>query len=75
MEHKPESLERKLGKPDWKQWLPIYGIYQIIKDSHNNKPTMVDERDSAKYWGMTIYQSVSIFGTVGGIGYLLAERL
>ena len=38
-----ESLEKRLEKPDWKQWLPFWGIYQIEKDSSNNKPSVLDE--------------------------------
>ena len=38
-----ESLERKMEKPGWKQWLPFGGIYQVEKDSSDNKLSIFDE--------------------------------
>ena len=29
-------------KPDWKQWIPIYGIYKTGRDADNGKPSMLD---------------------------------
>ena len=40
MESTSESLEERLDeKPDWKQWIPVYGIYQIKRDLDEGKPT------------------------------------
>jgi len=30
-------------KPDSKQWIPIYGLYQTIKDIRADKPTVGDK--------------------------------
>ena len=70
MENKSESLERKLDRPDWKQWLPVYGIYQVKKDIFDNKPTVIDREFSASWIGSGIYQAVSIYGLLQ-----LAEKL
>lgn len=55
-----KSLENKLEeKPDWKQWLPVYGIYELIKDGLNKRPIVNPNSALAKYtW--VIYQSASI---------------
>jgi len=36
---KTNQLEKNKN-PDWKQWIPIYGVYQIIKDALNDKPSL-----------------------------------
>ncbi|MCK4553071.1 hypothetical protein KAT80_02615 [Candidatus Pacearchaeota archaeon] len=79
MESKSESLERKLESPNWKQWLPVYGIYQVIKDKLGDKPTIIDfERGAGSFYGSAAYQAVSIAVASGGTIYglhQLAEKL
>ncbi|OGJ12638.1 hypothetical protein A3K82_02070 [Candidatus Pacearchaeota archaeon RBG_19FT_COMBO_34_9] len=44
--------------PDWKQWVPFYGIYQIMKDEQEGKPSVRDNMKSIQYWGSSIYHGV-----------------
>ena len=45
--------------PDWKQWIPVYGIYRVVKDAKEGKPSLADgknypERVSSFYHGIVI---------------------
>jgi hypothetical protein len=74
-----DSLEKKLEKADWKQWLPIYGLYQLHQDSKAGKPLAIGmkTKKEAVYlkWSYQTYQSNSIvIGTIGTF-YGLAQLL
>lgn len=75
-----ETLEGKVGKPDWKQWLPVYGTFRVIKDKLTNKPTIIDMSkggtglEVARYVGSAVYQGFSWLGVGYGL-YKLAERI
>ena len=69
-----QTLEQKTKKIDKKEWLPIYGIYQSIKDFGEGKPSVLDDVDSVKFFGNAFYQVVSI-STATIVLYKLAERL
>lgn len=56
-----ESLEGKL-KPDWKQWIPIYGIYQTEKDFDEGKPVIMNRACSS-------YQALSSIAVSAGVIY------
>ncbi len=73
MENKVESLEKKLEKPDWKQWLPVYGIAQIFKDGAARKPRVID--NEKLFWLSTAYQAVAINGIAFGVGYGLVKLM
>lgn len=77
MENEAESLEGKLGKSDWKQWLPVYGAYKTIKDYLNDKPSIL--LDGKKDPGVFIlYQTNSILMVGAGAIYglcTLAEKI
>jgi hypothetical protein len=72
-----ESLERKLEEPDWKQWLPVYGLIQTLRDIHNGKPTILENSEFTKGLGFFGYQVVSPTTIIYGIRYgtELAEKL
>ena len=55
--------------PDWKQWIPVYGIYQSTKDNRNGKPSLYGnmENHSIRYWGSIIYHSITSGATLGFI--------
>ncbi len=59
--------------PDWKQWMPVYGIYQIQKNVKNNKPTIFynskNPKNSDGYAEATIaiYHAVSLAPTFSGL--------
>ncbi|MCD4666202.1 hypothetical protein K8R47_00120 [archaeon] len=71
-----ERLEKKLKKPDWKQWVPVYGIYQIFKDKVNNKPSLADDfaDKELRLFCSVLYQSTSVVAFTGGI-YKFIEKL
>jgi len=71
-EIKSESLETRLERPNWKQWLPVYGVYSMIKDGLNNGPFVGDSKTSPKVdWGYGIYQSISIITLTLGVCYFV----
>ncbi len=49
------NSEDKVGKPDWKQWLPVYGTYQTIKDYNAGKPVLGEE-DTNRDFFWNLYQ-------------------
>jgi hypothetical protein len=74
-----KDLEKKIEEPDWRQWLPIYGLYQLKSDSKAGKPLVIgmETKKEAVYrkWCYQTYQSSSItIGTIG-IFYGLAQLL
>lgn len=82
MENTSQSLKRKLDKPDWKQWLPVYGIYRTIKDVRNDRPSIiinetedgVEQARLSVFSGSAIYQAASV--VVAGYGlYQMTEKL
>jgi hypothetical protein len=74
-----DSLEKKLEKPDWKQWLPICGLYRFHLDSKAEKPlvTQMNTKKEAVYrkWFYQTYQSSSIAIGIIGTFYGLAKLL
>ena len=52
------DLENKIGKPDWKQYVPVYGIYRAISDDKKGLPSIVQSEGvqimSAAYHGTII---------------------
>ncbi len=83
MENKSKTLEKKTDKLDWKQWLPVYGIAQNIRDAYLGKPNMiltktekwgVQPTKSAVFIGCGIYHSIAMIGTAYGL-HQLAEKL
>jgi len=81
------SLEEKVEKenPDWKEWLPIYGLYQMQKDAKNGKLTIIDDANkiSGYAWAyhaasIVIYHAMSMAGIISGAYYgiyILLEKL
>lgn len=71
-----ESLENK-AMPDKKQWIPLYGTYQLVKDGLDGKPTELDVIDK-KVWGLRrnvyrVYQTMGAFGLLGATVSAIAE--
>ncbi len=69
-------------KPDWKQWLPVYGIYKIRKDSEHAKPVIMDSKGSPRDILIGTYHLLSgisvTLATAAGIAYgieALIEKL
>ena len=59
----PNQLENKL-KPDWKEWIPIYGVYQVGKDIRTGR--FVPPERYGRFVGLIIYQG--LFGAAGVMG-------
>ena len=66
-----KTLEQKTEKIDWKEWIPVYGIYQNIRNDSENKPTATEGEYSFPH---SVYQAVSTIAVGMGL-YILAERL
>ncbi|MCK5449583.1 hypothetical protein KAI32_01840 [Candidatus Pacearchaeota archaeon] len=79
MKNKLETLEDKSNKPNPNQWLPIWGVGQIIKDLKNGNPTIITKKTSDGiegrnpfiYTGIVLYQSLSIVLATKGTLYSL----
>jgi len=75
--YNPDSLEQRSNKPDWKQWLPVYGIHQINKDHSKDKPLIIDQ-NMFSFSASLAYHAVSTVATISGAVYglyQLAEKL
>lgn len=71
---KSESeLEGTLKRPNWKQWLPIYGVHQIKKDYFAGRPTVIDKEKGLSYNGSALYQAISIVAAYSGALHILSE--
>ena len=63
-------------RPDWKQWIPIYGIRQAIRDFGDDKPSWVDREDNPiRYHAAVTYQAICIYSAVMGSVFGLAKLL
>ena len=64
-----EPLEKKLEKPEWKQYIPLAGWYWIIKAEREGKPNFMDYHDHTfKGRALQGYQLGSIVSAVNAIG-------
>ncbi len=72
-----DELTAQRKSPDWKQWIPIYGFYQIVKDRDEGKPSL--SRDSLnhplRHSGSAIYHGVVTGLTIGGLYLGLVKLL
>jgi len=58
-------------KPDWKQLLPVYGIYKFARDVSKGEPSLIDS-SLPLYMGFCAYHGiVSIFPITEGLRKLL----
>jgi len=76
MEYKSQSLDRELEKPDWKQWIPLFGLREIYRANFvENVPAINDdsENNPVRYRGAIIYHSITVAGTTAGTIYGLAQ--
>lgn len=48
--NKMESLEGRVQKPDWRQWIPIYGLFPMAKAYEEGKPTIVANSSKLRYF-------------------------
>ena len=65
--------EKQIENLDWKQWIPIYGIYKTMKDASEGKPSLADfESHRIRFAGSAIYQGVTVTGAlIGGLDGLI----
>lgn len=62
----------KENKTDFKEWVPIYGIYQTIKNSNGKKPNATDK--SNFYFSLYfVYHFAMIYLSVLGINHFLEK--
>ena len=52
-----QSLERELQKPDWRQWIPVYGIHRMKKDDEVGKPIVGGGPESYQHIIITGYSA------------------
>ena len=56
-------------KPNWKQWIPIYGVYKIHKDDLESKPSYLYDDNVATYHAASA--AVVVIGLLVGLEKLL----
>jgi len=56
----------KNNKPDWKQWIPIYGIFKAFNDEKNDKPTIY-QGGPLNYYSSMAYHIVTSTSTIIGL--------
>ena len=68
----PETLEKRL-KPDWRQCIPVIGVFKMFKDKREGKPNLIED---FKYWSEyhSITFTLAFFGSGYGL-YRLAKIL
>ncbi len=68
------SLEERI---DWKQWIPIYGVYRAYQDFFQGKPSIVgrirENSDSQRtsnnlFYGSAVYHSVVALSSLAALG-------
>lgn len=73
-----ENLEKKIEKsqkPDWKQWIPVAGLYFVARDKYERKPSLIDTRPPLRHFcGIVYHQIFSAYPAYLGARELL-ERL
>ena len=57
-----ENLEAKL-RPDWKCWLPIYGVFRIVRHETEIRPSFVKYNGAMDLLYIS-YQTITAIGTV-----------
>ncbi|MBR9683872.1 hypothetical protein GOV03_05020 [Candidatus Woesearchaeota archaeon] len=63
-----ENLESEVQKPNWKQWLPLYGVKQILKDDEAGKPLIIGkEEHSVRYCATGLYHSLFVMPLTLGV--------
>ncbi len=71
--------ETRTARPNWKQWIPIYGIYQVYRDLRNEKPTVIDCPLSVTWFCSGLYQAVAFTsaseGILSGLSRLVEKSL
>lgn len=78
MEKSPESLERKLDNPDWKQWLPLCGPFIAVKDAFQGKPYIMDPspRHKIRFYYSVIHHGIfSAYSGYHGMINLIEQYL
>ncbi len=75
MTQKELTLEQITRTPDWKQWIPIYGLARIEVDAKQGKPSIIldYENHPLKYLGSAFYHATATVGILTGAGYSLYE--
>ena len=78
MEYISQSLERELEKekPDWKQWIPVYGLREIYRANFVEiAPAINDDKENhpIRYHGSYIYHAVTTIAAGAGAMYGLAQ--
>lgn len=56
------SKDRTSQMPNWKQWLPVYGVYKALRDNAAGRPSIIDEDHMIRYAAGIFYHSVVLSG-------------
>jgi len=72
MEYKSPSIRKESEKPDWKQWIPLYGIVEMHRANYANKSNVAeDASNSAMYVGKIVYHGIATGAITAAFGGLV----
>lgn len=80
MDQPYQTLEQRTESSDWKQWIPVYGMYKAVADARAGKPSIAENLDgdhTLRFFLSGFYHAITTSGiTVGAIetvGYLTKQ--
>lgn len=80
MEQKELTLEQRTESPDWKQWIPVYGMYKAITDARAGKPSIAEDLGgdhTLRFFLSGFYHTITTIGITDGVietvGYLTKQ--
>lgn len=54
------SNETEKQNPNWKQWIPVYGLYQATTDLIYKRPSVMDLNNHPVLFGLSVaYQTIT----------------
>ncbi len=77
MGQKELTLEQRTETPDWKQWIPVYGIVRAEVDARKGKSSigLDSENHPLRFLGSALYHATTTVGIFASAGYILYEAL
>ena len=75
------SLEEKLENPDWKQWIPVFGVREIYRANFIEKAPAINDdpvnhpiRYEVSNWYHAATSAIAVVGAAYGV-FKIVEKL
>lgn len=72
MDSLEEEVKKENTRYDWKQWIPVYGFYQNIKDYDEGKPCIMEHKALIHVY--VLYNALMVTGAPFMTWYLLFNK-